>query len=221
LGTCLGHGLVRIIRCHAAEALRAAQLPRASRSTPVGQSKILVVFQGCPAEAGNGPAIHAHSGGQGTLQLAACQPGQSKTQYPVRAASPGPTGRDGPLAPPATPSRPSTCGLGRCVLLGGPRGHVSWCLPRVAYEVPVGLREHPRRTSPKGEAKRRGLQPVVRQQPDVFSPDAGDKPMSHLPRVLPVAGQFVLQGPILQPGPYHNQGHRQTAGKERPPRAEE
>jgi len=37
----------------------------------------------------------------------------------------------------------------------------SWCLSRVAYEVPVGLREHPRRRSPKGEAKRRGLRRVV------------------------------------------------------------
>ena len=40
-------------------------------------------------------------------------------------------------------------------------GQVSWCLTRVAYDVPVGFREHPRRRSPKGEAKRRGLPALV------------------------------------------------------------
>jgi len=49
-----------------------------------------------------------------------------------------------------------SCREGRCaaclhcaahrpgVLPGGTRGQVSWCPSRVAYEVPVGLREHPR-----------------------------------------------------------------------------
>jgi hypothetical protein len=46
------------------------------------------------------------------------------------------------------------------VLPGGTRGQVSWCSSRVAYTVPGFFWEHPRRRSPKGEAKRRGLQRV-------------------------------------------------------------
>jgi hypothetical protein len=47
-----------------------------------------------------------------------------------------------PLAPPATPSRPSTCALGRCVLPGGQvRGAAQ--VSKAANEVPVGLRERP------------------------------------------------------------------------------
>jgi hypothetical protein len=58
---------------------------------------------------GNGPPILAPSGGKGTPKLSARQPGRPKAQHPVRplrgcdarpraprrAASPGPTGRDG------------------------------------------------------------------------------------------------------------------------------
>jgi hypothetical protein len=46
---------------------------------------------------------------------------------------------------------------------GGTRGQVSWCPSSVAYEVPVGLREHPRQRSPKGEAKRGALQRATRR----------------------------------------------------------
>jgi hypothetical protein len=84
-------------------------------------------------------------------------------------------GRDGPLAPPAG--------------AGVRSGQVSWWSSRVAYEVPVGLREHPRRRSPKREAKRRGLQRVLRRP------------------VLERAHQaFTTRGSILAPPIIHDKG---------------
>jgi hypothetical protein len=96
---------------------------------------------------------------------------------------------------------------------GGTRGQVSWWSSRVAYEVPLGLREHPRRRSPKGEAKRRGLQRVVRPQSSCvpvphamglipttwqWLPDTRQQAITYSLGVLLVSREFVPQCSIFQ-----------------------
>jgi hypothetical protein len=156
-----------------------APLPRAPRTVAAKRART--------SRAIARPAALRQLDRQDKLQRSARRPGQSKTQHPVRAASPGPTGRDGRPAAPfgfarevetapwhRPPHRPGpvpafwagvSCREGRCAAClhcaAGTRGQVSWWFSRVAYMVPELCWEHPRRRSPKGEAKRRGLQRVI------------------------------------------------------------